>query len=83
MRDFIIKKEPLQQFETLFVKLPIIELKYFVDYNEGRTVNHFFNQQNVRTMTDWLDRVKSFMSKSQSVEIKLNIPSLGTVNETE
>ena len=25
MRDFIIKKEPLQQFESLFVKLPIIE----------------------------------------------------------
>lgn len=49
MRDFIIKKEPLQQFETLFVKLPIIELKYQLEINEGRTLNHFFNQQNVES----------------------------------
>lgn len=34
-------------------------------------------------MEDWLQRVKSFMSKSQSVDIKLNIPSLGSINETQ
>ena len=63
--------------------MPIIELKYKIEYNDGLTVNHFFNQQNVRTMEDWLDRVKSFMSQRQSVELKINIPSLGTFNDTE
>ena len=43
MRDFIVKKEPLQQFESLFVKFPIIELKYQVNYNDGKTIDHFFN----------------------------------------
>lgn len=83
MRDFLIKKEPLQQFETLFVKLPIIEIKYFMSYNEGKTGNHFFNQQNVRTHEDWLDRVKTFITKSSDVELHLNIPSLGAFNETQ
>mmetsp|Transcript_26404 Transcript_26404/g.40301 ORF Transcript_26404/g.40301 Transcript_26404/m.40301 type:complete len:217 (+) Transcript_26404:1985-2635(+) len=83
MRDFIMKKEPLQQFESLFMKLPIVEFTYSVDYNEGLTINHFFNQQNVRTLDDWKDRVKKFMSRSQSVQIRLNIPTLGKVNETQ
>lgn len=61
MRDFIIKKQPLKEFETIFVKLPIIELKYQVKYNDGKTINHFFNQQDVRTIEDWKDRVKSYI----------------------
>ena len=48
MRNFVIKKEPLLQFETLLVKLPIIELKYQVVYNNGKNINHYFNQQNVK-----------------------------------
>ena len=56
---------------------------YQVDYNEGETLNHFFNQQNVETEEDWLERVQKFMSKSQSVQIKINIPTLGHTNDTQ
>jgi len=82
-RDFVVKKQPLQQFETIFVKLPIVEMKYFVNYNDGLTLNHFFNQQKVATLQDWLDRVTSFMQKSIQVELNLNLPSLGTFNNTQ
>ena len=82
MRDLIVKKEPLLQFETLFMKLPVIELRYWVEYNDGRSINHFINQQNIKSMADWLKQAKSYMAKSQKCDIKLNIPTLGCYNET-
>ena len=82
MRDLIVKKEPLLQFETLFMKLPVIELRYWVEYNDGRSINHFINQQNVQNMNDWIKQAKSYMAKSQKCDIKLNIPTLGCYNET-
>jgi hypothetical protein len=44
MRNLIVKKEPLLQYETLFIKVPIIELKYHVIFNEGHNIDHYFNQ---------------------------------------
>lgn len=35
IRELVMRKEPLQQFETLFLKVPIIELQYLSKYNEG------------------------------------------------
>ena len=83
LRDLVISKNPLQQFETLFVKLPIIEIKQVVKFNDENTVNHFFNQQNVKTLADWIERVKDFMAKTREVVVHLNIPSVGNINETQ
>ena len=65
------------------MKLPVIELRYWVEYNDGRSINHFINQQNIKTMDDWIKQVKSYMAKSQKCDLKLNVPTLGCYNETQ
>ena len=65
MRDFKVMKQPLAQFETLFIKFPVIELIQKTVYNDARDLDHYNHQKNVKCIEDYYDRLHQFQTVSR------------------
>ena len=80
-RRLVFIKEPHKQFETALLHFPLIELQVSFDYNQGKDLNHF-KVLNSHDYEDYVRILQAYSTKELNVQVKLNIPSLGTTNST-
>ena len=63
------------------VHIPLIELQISTKYNKGKDVNHFKIIE-ARDYDHYVELLRDYSTKQLQVQVKLNIPSLGTNNPT-
>ena len=37
----MVGKEPLKQYESALVNIPLVEVQITTDYNQGKSLNHY------------------------------------------
>jgi hypothetical protein len=82
VRNFTVSKLPMRHFESAIVKIPLVEVQFSVIYNQGRAVNHY-THVGVQTIGQLLESLKAYSSHEVELESKINIPSLGTRNDSD
>lgn len=82
MRNITISKLPLRHFESALLKIPLIELQLNIIYNQGKTVNHYCHV-GVKDIGQLIDKLKGYSSHEVELDAKVNIPSLGTRNDSD
>ena len=74
-------KEPLKQFESALVNIPLIEIQIATDYNNGKSLNHY-NHLKAGSFQEYLAILRSYQLKSLEFQGKLNLPSFGKINDS-
>ena len=64
------------------INLPLVELHLFTNYNEGSTLNHYLHLK-AQDLEQYLKCLDDYATKNFFVELKLNLPSFGTINTTK
>ena len=83
LRSLICKKEPLKQFESALLHFPIIELSLQTNYTPSlRADKDHYKVLEARDYDDYVRILREYSTKQVKVHVKLNIPSLGTINPT-
>ena len=81
LRSLILRKEPLKQFEAALANFPLIELQLSTNYNQGRDIDHF-KVLKAQDYDHYVRILRDYSTKELAVQVKLNIPSFGTINPT-
>ena len=78
----MVSKEPLKQYESALVNIPLVEIQIATDYNQGKSLNHYALLK-ATSFADYLQLLESYQLKSLEFQGKLNLPSFGNINETK
>ena len=78
----MVSKLPLRHFESPLLKIPLIEIQFNIIYNQGKTVNHY-THNGVQNIGQLLEQLKAYSSHEVELDSKINIPSLGTRNDSD
>ena len=64
------------------LKIPLVEIQLSIIYNQGRSVNHY-THTGVREFSELMEQLKAYSSHEVELDTKINIPSLGSRNDSE
>ena len=78
----MLSKEPLKQWESALVNIPLVEIQIATDYNQGKSLNHY-DHLKAGSYQEYLQILRNYQLKSLEFQGKLNLPSFGTINDTK
>ena len=74
-KNINISKEPLKDFETQILRVPLIEAILRFQYNNNEVNNHY-RDVGWKSIDQYLENIKSYSTHNIAIEFKLHIPSL-------
>ena len=81
IRSILVSKNPLKQYEALLINIPLIELSVCTNFNHGKSINHY-QYLKATCLHSYLNYLQEYTAKDLYLELKINVPSFGHINQT-
>lgn len=75
IKNINIAKEPLKDFETQLLRIPLIETILRFQYNNAEVNNHY-RDVGCANVEEFIQKIKDYSTHNIAIEIMLHIPSL-------
>ena len=82
IKNISLTKEPMREFETAFLRIPLIENILRFQYNLTEINNHYRNV-GCQSVEEYMENVKDYSTHNISIEIMIHIPSLRSKESLE
>ena len=82
IKNINITKEPLKDFETQILRIPLIETILRFQYNNAKVNNHY-RDIGWRNIEEYLENIKNYSTHNIAIQFLLHIPSLRSKDSLE
>ena len=82
IKNICVAKEPMKEFETQFLRIPLLESILRFQYNLAEVNNHYRNYgcQNIQ---EYLENIKDYSTHNIAIKIMVHLPSLKNKNASD